>query len=498
MRSAGACGAPWMYRVALWVAATRVPRALRAEWLAEWSSELWYVGEALLREGEGAPGARWGMARFCLGALEDVRCIRKMHGTGSRRGTGRGRAAGSALHCAASLALGALVFAVLAQVLPGVRRAMQPAIYRKATDVVAISPLGWPGGTSPPSRLGLVRSWQRRSQHLFAAFAYYEPVVKAVHIGPHEAPELTIGRGSSNLLGLLGMPVLFAQHVGGRSTTPELVLSETTWRSRFGGSRAIFGRSIKVGLQTVRVSGVVPDETTPAPGRVDAWLLLPDRAAEAMPDSARVFAFGKTTAEPVSERWRMSVGSGTEHRSDFDCVALSARGMEIWRIFAFTVFLALLALPATTSLPLGDYAARDVKLPWTTGLRRWLFLATKIGLLLPAIYFGSLDLAYLWTWSGANTAEYMQLVTSFCATLFALRWALRDQRQRCPVCLRRLTCPVRVGQPSRNFLSWSGTELICSGGHGLLHVPELPTSWFGAPRWLHLDPSWSGLFLRVV
>ncbi len=38
--------------------------------------------------------------------------------------------------------------------------------------------------------------------------------------------------------------------------------------------------------------------------------------------------------------------------------------------------------------------------------------------------------------------------------------------------------PARVGQPSRSFLAWNGTELICVDGHGLLHVPEMPTSWF--------------------
>ena len=61
-----------------------------------------------------------------------------------------------------------------------------------------------------------------------------------------------------------------------------------------------------------------------------------------------------------------------------------------------------------------------------------------------------------------------------------------------------LTCPARVGEPSRNFLAWNGTELICAGGHGFMHVPEMATSWFGTQRWLHLDPSWSGLFLAPV
>jgi hypothetical protein len=37
-------------------------------------------------------------------------------------------------------------------------------------------------------------------------------------------------------------------------------------------------------------------------------------------------------------------------------------------------------------------------------------------------------------------------------------------------------------------------ELICIGGHGLLHVPEMPTSWFSEQRWLYLDSSWEVLF----
>jgi hypothetical protein len=32
------------------------------------------------------------------------------------------------------------------------------------------------------------------------------------------------------------------------------------------------------------------------------------------------------------------------------------------------------------------------------------------------------------------------------------------------------------------------------GGHALLHVPGLPTSWFSTQRWLYLDTSWGFLF----
>ena len=79
-------------------------------------------------------------------------------------------------------------------------------------------------------------------------------------------------------------------------------------------------------------------------------------------------------------------------------------------------------------------------------------------------------------------------------TIVALRWALNDQRQRCPVCLRLLTGPTRIGGASQTFLEWYGTELMCAQGHGLLYVLEIPTSCYSTQRWQYLDPSWSSLF----
>jgi hypothetical protein len=71
--------------------------------------------------------------------------------------------------------------------------------------------------------------------------------------------------------------------------------------------------------------------------------------------------------------------------------------------------------------------------------------------------------------------------------LFAFRWVLEDQRRRCPVCLRLLSKPVGFGEASHTFLGWYGAELTCVRGHGLLRVPEIPSSWFRRQRWVELD-----------
>jgi hypothetical protein len=153
--------------------------------------------------------------------------------------------------------------------------------------------------------------------------------------------------------------------------------------------------------------------------------------------------------------------------------------------FLLMIAMSCLILPVITSFSLGDYPARKYR------LRRWLFLAAKIGLILPVVYAGCLYINYQYL-SHPSSPAPVQVLLLGC--LLAFRWALNDQRQRCPVCLRALGHAAQVGQPARNFLEWNGTELMCGRGHGLLHIPATPADWSGRQRWVELDASWSGLF----
>lgn len=150
----------------------------------------------------------------------------------------------------------------------------------------------------------------------------------------------------------------------------------------------------------------------------------------------------------------------------------------------YMALMALPILPAITSLRLGEYPAH--RNGW-----RWVFLAGKTVLALAIVFFGVVGLADL---IGLKiTAGPIHLI--LIGNVVALRWALIDQRRRCPECLRLLAHPARIGMPSQTFLEWYGTEFACVKGHGLLHVPEIPTVSFRTQSWTHLDRSWSGLFL---
>jgi len=124
------------------------------------------------------------------------------------------------------------------------------------------------------------------------------------------------------------------------------------------------------------------------------------------------------------------------------------------------------------------------RLSWRRRLRRGIFLALKIALVQPimlCVLFVQMLIVPL-------------MAMGYAPFVLVLCWVISDQQQRCPVCLRSLTAPVRIGNPSRTFLDWYGAESACPHGHGLLHVSENAFSYSRTPQWLCLDDSWSDLF----
>jgi hypothetical protein len=107
------------------------------------------------------------------------------------------------------------------------------------------------------------------------------------------------------------------------------------------------------------VAGVLLVKSWRLPGNVSAWLLEPDAAMT--PESMGfVVAYLRPSAEHIEwqERWHISAPSVDGGLDDFLCVSLMERTREPWGVYWFTVFLACLALPATTSLPLGEYRVK--------------------------------------------------------------------------------------------------------------------------------------------
>ena len=493
-------------RLLLRSASLLVPARSRADWLAEWEAELWHVlrshteGRRDCQADEVA--ARSNPTAFCLGAFQDAWWLRQNSAQPSLYSSFRSPLRSFARHgspamCLLSLAAWVAAALMLALCLPSARKAMLPAPYPNAANLVLISP-----SPSPSIRLADYRSWQTSTRPLFTELAYYQPLIKRVHIAPHRTAEMSIIRANANLFNLLKMPSIALEPQDSKQMQG-MILSESAWHEYFDGDPAIAGRVIEVAGRRVRIAWVLAEDRWRLPGRADAWMIADESQMDALSPNSRGFVLAemRPSAFPsgTSGRHWMTVYRANGDSDNFECVSLAEQARQPFSIYLFTLFIAVLALPATTPLPLGEYPARAERLGWSVRVRRWLFLAAKLALILPLVYCASIDLAYGNIMAGLHSvgpvsSQYLQLASSFFGLLFAFRWALRDQRGRCPVCLRLLTNPARVGEASRNFLAWNGTELICAGGHGLPAYPGDPHSWFSTQRWLYLDPSWSSLF----
>jgi hypothetical protein len=167
------------------------------------------------------------------------------------------------------------------------------------------------------------------------------------------------------------------------------------------------------------------------------------------------------------------------------------RGMDrgVGLGYFWSLALAVLALPSNRSLVLGGYPGRT-ELGGLRQFGRWVFLGAKFALILAIGFWGILDLAQRLTNAAYQPQGWIEAVqgcllgpAAVAAYLAGFRWALRDQRRRCPVCLRLLANASRSGLPGQILVDYHSTEYFCDRGHSVLRVPEIDTS-FSTRTWL--------------
>lgn len=466
-----------------------VPQGARTEWLQEWRAELWHARDAATIDGECSVAEEQALLPFCLGAYKDAMCLRRMR---EKKAAPVVLFRGSAAQCLVSLGALLGVCILVARLLPGVHATENPALYRMKPGLVLIQNSARQDDSLPTVSARLFATWETRPQKYFDGFAFYRVQREGVRGDALNAAQWRVAHATANLFGLLGLRVLEDEASTAGDGMPRLIVSERAWKKDFGGRIDALGSIVRVGGSKARLAGVLPVGTWRLPGDADAWLLDSQNVRGMGFVVAHLNQLGRT--EMTSEREEIAAYESEDLNEDLWAISFHERTRGPLGIYLFALFLAVLSLPAITSVSLAEYSFCMHKPSWKRRTCRWSFLAAKIALVLPIGYFLSLDLAYARVGGYSVAAENIQLFAAFAICLFGLRWVLLDQRQRCPVCLRRVTHPAQVGQASRMFLAWNGTELMCSSGHTLLHVPGLPTSWFSTQRWLYLDGSWEFLF----
>jgi hypothetical protein len=445
----------------LWGASLLVPASQRSEWSQEWRTELWYVLRECCSKTSAHPRSIRQATAFCMGSYQDAICLRKRSW---QEQPPFGRIRGSAFGCL--LLLIGIFFSAW-----GIARIS----HRVAAGISRIQVYPWLAsdkGVGPcdcPADLITAGRSLQVTQMLFDGFSHYRITRQAVWAHDMPMTEWTVAQARSDFFAVLHLPVRFKERFPrAPNRLPQIVLSGDTWMRDFGGNPNMAGAEVHVGSIDAIIAGVAFGGSTVLPGGANAWLL--DSDSQVGNDKSE-FVVGHLSPVGYFDdgRWGLSVGG---------------------------ILLAFLVLPFVSRLSIGEYGSGSHKPSLARRSRFWAFLFAKITILPAIVYYTSVDLGCLLVQPFSPSSDYIQAASAVALCLLGLGWAFRDQQRRCPICLRRMAHPVEVGQPSQTFLGWNGTELVCERGHTLLHIPEIPTSWFDTQRWVCLDGSWQFLFAR--
>jgi hypothetical protein len=466
-----------------------VPRRERIDWLAEWRGELHHV----LGCGVGDRDC----FAFSLGAVPDALWMGKY--SLRRR---RLPHLGSPSDCLMFLAVMAIASVSLAVFLPQLRLEIFPPTYSGPPDLVVVSPVRSAVGPGLDVSAAQYLGWSAHPHPGISQVAFYDPVAATAQIGAR-VESWHLGRTTTRLAQLLNFRIPEKLLAACRSTgaTPT-ILSRGAWMRDFAGDPQVIGSVLRIEGRKAMIVGIAPETASALPEQVDAWSLESEKAIRGL--ALRPFAYGYMlarltpgSADQTRGIAQVELTSDLGDRSRLNLVRLSSIAQyHRYRPaidFLLTILVTCLMLPAVFAVSLRSRLETEhVSLIIRT--KGWTFLGAKVALLLPLLFCEPLLIAAAAGLPSSGSA--LDFFITLGVYLFAAFWIVDDQRQRCPHCLRRLTSPARVGERSWSFLAFSGIEYVCAEGHGLLHVPDFPTSWFARQRWLPLDSSWGALFLH--
>jgi hypothetical protein len=483
----------WISQTLVRAAAPLVPAGQREDWLREWHAEIWHRWQFLFHTGEWNRREQWLLLRSALGAFADGAWLLASQDSVRSRMSGIAR---SPFTCLSTLATLLLAIAALSSGLQATREMLfrqMPSSAGKLTFIWLHPPLGG-GDRGLPA--DVVPAWEQSSK-LLRGVAGVEVQHRQVTWNGRVLPDDPLVVAASPAL----FSVLGVQPEAGRFPAENgVVLDHRAWVDITNRKANVVGSELKIGGQTHHIAAVLPASFDFLSHQPTVYLI------EQLTYERKAFVVARVRHGVSEEKLRKELIRIAAEVTAYYNLQGQLR-FSTWREALLTPLFSF--FPATLLASLFAWLAfraslRQMKRAFEpenrrAAARRLLFFLSKTGLGLACVFVGCLE------WSRSESSVLLGsrdpgsgpflLWLYVLGTMGVLFWSVADQRARCRVCLRLMAFPVRIGCPGCLLLDWSGTELFCSEGHGLLHVPLMAPSWDeDADRWVSLDDSWKGLF----
>jgi hypothetical protein len=468
----------FLIQVASWLA----PRRLRRDWRREWEAETRHAWRVFLEQPISRREARARLREWCWGAFADAACLRfdRAELRESFRQWQR-----KPSFCLAALGAVLLAITLASGFLPATRATLLPLPYANRNRIATVSLSAGSLAMRSAIPSSLARLWRLHTEKLdgVATYAWKQSVLVAPDGRSSALLNAEVDEAFFDLFGV--------RAAIGRTFAPgdlrACVLSDELWRRRFERDAAVVGQPIDLDGGKCRIVGVLPKEFWFLSREIAVWSLgVPEKHTGVVVR----FQPGAGQKEVDKELQFLAQQAGYKSwDSMVDVSVLQERVRSTLGSFLLALGLALI----TTLL--------RARMAWPS-LRGALFFGAKTALLLIGVLLAGLEFTHAAsiTMIGGTDllAEPISTWLFLIGSMGALTWSVYDQRLRCRTCTQRLALPAHVGCSGCLLLSWAGTEMVCMAGHGMLHVPEMPSSWTAPEQWTPLDESWQELFAKIA
>jgi hypothetical protein len=483
----------------IWLASWIVPQQQRATWRANWTRQVWHWCQFLAENDQLSRERKLELARFCWSSFPSAFWLRFDQQDFRRRGERLRRSPSTFL---VSISVPMIALILLSGIIPAIRSLVSSPI-PDPDHVCVVSLNGKFRRVHSETLLDLAAAWQgSKLLDDVAAFSW-------------GATELVTPQRTLPVLSAQVAPdffqVLDLRASIGRTFRPGdqndcsacVVLSNEMWRLQFYSDPSVIGRQVTVGGVPHTIIGVLPrDFYLLSPG-ISVWTML-DAGTPSFTNSVeRIGAVARVRPGASERQVELDLADRAENAGYILPASLlvvtSGRAEARRYIDSYLLFL-LLALGSAMLIAYARFSTGVGRSPLSMRdrLRWWSFFVAKAVLLLTLtglLAWTSLRMLSVYVFGSVQpitngVALWLFLILS----IAPLSWAIRDQQKRCRVCLQRLGTPIQIGAPGHILLDWSGTEMMCPLGHGVLYLPDSQTNWLERDRWDNLDDSWAGLF----